>query len=310
MVCNFALLALVAIMMSLASAQSRCGEVCTFYFCKADGKRTVFDQVGPRLLLRDPNVATNPFVCRKIGGGINQGVKVVKTGEAMVHAAVDRTKSPPPFVKISQYSPPGLSPKYPKKYFTLKSIGFPPIPGEKGISRSSSSGNQNKFADDLCVKIPIKKYNLLKNDGSIDRQVKSKAPEDCVSFRSVVPRILVELTWDSSDDFDVSVTEPNGNKISFLKTTSPTGGKLNLDQNVDRCGQDPDGREQIRWLLDSNPLSGMYEVEVKHNRKCNNAATRWTLAVIIDGKLNLIKRGRSRKGKNMSVLKTKFNYSS
>lgn len=292
----------------------RCGDFCTFHFCKADGRRTVFENVGPRLNLRDPNVATHPFVCRKIvtepGNFLNQTIKVRKTAEAEVHPAEDRDQSPRPFVKISQYSPAGLSPRFSKKYFGLQEISaFPPIPGEKGISRKGSRGNQEDFVDDLCVILPVKSYDLFKENGSLDRRVRTKQRNDCVSFRSSAPTILIELTWDNSDDLDVSVKEPNGNVLSFRKPNSASGGRLILDQNVGRCGEDPDGREQVRWGREGSPDRGTYEVTVRHFSNCNSTPpTNWFLAVIIDGKLQTTASGRSNRDNNKKIKKITFDY--
>lgn len=292
----------------------RCGDICTFYFCKADGRRTVFEDVGPRLIVRDPNVATHPFVCRKIvtdpSNFLNQTVKVRKTGEAEVHPAEDRGQSPRPFVPISKYSPAGLSKKFSKKYFSLREINrFPPIPGESGISRLPSRGNQEDFVDDLCVLLPVKAYDLFKESGSLDRRVKrTNQREDCLSFRTTAPRILIELTWDSSDDLDVSVEEPDGNVVSFRKPNSPNGGRLILDQNVARCGEDPDGREQVRWGRDGNPKKGSYEVTIKHFNNCGGKATKWSLAVVIDGKLKLFKNGKSNRDNNKRITRTSFTF--
>lgn len=309
-------LALAASLLVIASAQlPRCGDMCAFRFCQANGFRTVFAEAGPRLLLRDANVASHPFVCRKVIEDprtfFNRSIRVNKVGQAEVHPAALRGESPRPFVKISKFSPSGLSPKFGKKYFTLREINrFPPIPGEKGISRQMSTGNQEDFVDDLCVKIPVTSYDLLNEDLTLDKRIRrTSQPEDCVSFRSLLPKILIELTWDSSDDFDLSVKEPNGEKINFNNDRSGTGGRLINDQNVGRCGLDPDGREQIRWLVTDSPDVGKYVVTVKHFKNCGNGPTNWSLAVIINGKAEVFKTGTSNKDDNKKVVKAKFNLS-
>lgn len=294
--------------------KDRCGDFCTFYFCKPDADRTVFDVVGPRLIVRDANVASFPFVCRKIVPSgrdfFNQTVRVGKTAEALVHPADDRNESPRPFVPISKFRPDGLSPPYPKTYFSLRDIDrFPPLPGEKGISRSANKGNQEEFIDDLCVYIPIRSYDLLNEDLSLDRRVRrTKELEDCVSFRTTAPRILVELTWDSPDDLDLRVEEPNGNVVSFRKPKTATGGRLIMDNNISNCGIDPVGREQVRWGRPGSPLEGRYIVTVQHFNNCGTGPTNWALAVTIEGENVLFEKGTSDNDKDTRILKAKFNY--
>lgn len=286
---------------------SRCGEFCAFRFCKADGSRTIIDNAGRRIVLRDAGISTNPFVCARKFGKKNKQVKVKKTGEALVHP-VDES---PDFVRISQFKKGTVSPKFSKKYFTLKEITKrPPLPGEFGVARLMSKGNQEKFVNELCVVLPIKNYDILKKTGKVQKRIKnSKLKEDCISFQTTAPKILIELTWQSADDIDVRVEEPDGNVIAYFDLESKkTGGVLTLDQNVGRCGEDSTGREQITWKQDDTPLEGTYNVQVRHFSNCGDGPTKWTLAVVIDGKLVNFESGSSNADDEAVIKKISFDY--
>lgn len=213
------------------------------------------------------------------------------------------------FVRISQYLKGSVTRKFPWNYFSIaKLTERPKLPGEVGITRRTSVGNQENFLNGLCVNLPITKYDILKNSGGVAKSVSnSRKSEDCVSFRTAIPSILIELTWQSADDIDLSVLEPNGNRISFRDDKSvKTGGRLVNDQNVARCGEDSTGREQIRWIVDNKdnlePLKGNYRVQIRHWKNCGNGPTKWNLAIIVRGKLIFRDSGVSNNKKRDSLI--------
>lgn len=157
---------------------------------------------------------------------------------------------------------------------------FPPLPGKFGIARQSNRGNQEKFVNDLCVIFPIRRYERLMRDGSLDRIVQSRNRSDCVSFRSVAPQLLIEFTWNTPDDFDLEVEEPDTNVIDRSTPNSQTGGRLNNDNNVGVCDTNKTGREQVRWLRTGSPLPGEYSIMIRHFGSCGNGPTTWSVAVI------------------------------
>lgn len=293
----------------LVATGARCGEFCNFRWCSANDVRTV-SQPGRSLLLRDGGIASNPFVCRRVverkgEDNINEAVRVLKTGEAEVHPAKDRSQMPPPFVRISKYRPPGLKPRFPKDYFSLQRINFPPIPGEKGFARKGSVGNQEDFVDDLCVLIPIKSYTVMTEQQEEVKNVRTRERADCLSVRTIAPLLLVELTWNSGDDLDLSIREPNGNVIDFRKRKSSTGGRLIGDQNPGRCReQAPNGREQIRWLRSDSPESGDYKITIRHFENCGFGASTWSLAVALRGQNLFFKRKTSNKDDDQRTFQT------
>lgn len=295
---------------SYAAKAPRCGDFCAFRLCKADENRSLLDEVGPVVLLRDENQARDPFVCRKVitdpARFLNVSVDVLKTRQAEVHPISERRVSPRPFVQISKYRPSGLSPRFPKNYFKLSEIGrgfFPAVPSGLGLSRRKSVGNQEKFVGDLCVKLPVTSYNELNRKGKITRRItNSKKEEDCISFRTRVPKILIELTWNSPDDFDVTVKEPNRNIVSSKNPRSESGARLIKDSNVGECGSNVQGIEQIRWLQNGNPKKGTYTIVVRQFLSCG-PPSKWILTVVVDGRKILSRQGTA---VNTSIIRNKL----
>lgn len=270
-----------------------CGKQCKFILCKPNGldEPTPFP---PRILLRDP-IAFPPFVCRK---DISLE-SVLATGEAKVRPAKSKGK----FTPISKYNPKGLSPKYPKNYFVAtQAIDFPPLPGKQGISRQSNEGNQDENINNLCVLLPITRYSFKK--GTKIRTRKGKK-NDCVAFISIAPKLLIEFTWDSGDDFDLEVKEPSGFKISRRKPRSPSGRLLG-DNNIGLCDVTDNGKEQVRYLRNEGFAGGEYTVTVKHANNCGKGPTEYKVYVIKEGSVVVSRSGTSNKDGGARVLSFKF----
>lgn len=309
-----ALACVLACLFSQAKANV-CASFCAFRWCDANGLKTFSESNKRTLILRDENTGSIPFVCRRFikepGQDISESVRISKVGQAEVHPFADVRQDPAPFVKIAKYRPEGLSPRFRSDYFTLRSIQFPPVPGEKGLARKGSVGNQEEFMDDLCMLLPIKKYNVLADDGTVLREVTTNERNDCIAARVRAPVILIELTWNSDDDFDLEVTEPNGEKLSFRNRRSATKGKYISEVGTGSCSsQNTDGREQVRWLPNGNAEDGRYRFKVTHFRSCGFGSTTWNLAVIVNGKVVQNKRGQSDKGNGEKVTQGSFIFSS
>lgn len=294
-VCNVA--ASVAVFLPTAERQGRvCGKKCNFRLCKVDADNSLAP-IGRRILLRDPSIAIPPYICRT---DVELGAQI-STGEARVQPIKGKSK----LVPISKYNPDGLSNKFRKDYFFADGIFFPDLPGRRGIARRGNVGNQDDFADDLCVVLPIKSYQTVNSKGKT-KTVSKTGKNDCVSFRTVAPFLVIEMTWVSSDDFDVFVTEPDGNVISFKKPVSKkTGGRLNND-HAGGCGTFEVGKEQVRYLKTDNAMSGDYKVTVRHKKNCGEGPSKWNLYVISEGKLLAGRTGTSDKDKNKVVSVVNF----
>lgn len=238
------------------------------------------------MLLRDHRVASAPFICLP---GQDLG-HILVTGEARVTPV----RGGGAFIPISFYRPDGLRPKYPSNYFGLSEITFPPLPGKYSISHVPSSGNQFANANDICVQIPILRYELFKRNGSL-KVVNSNDPNDCISYRVRAPKLLIELAWDSSDDLDLVVTEPqpSGFVISGDNQRAPSGGRLQGDFPEFSCTELNATREQVRYLQDHTVTPGQYTVSGFHFENCRKRRTSWSLAVIHNGITIASTRGQS-----------------
>jgi len=87
--------------------------------------------------------------------------------------------------------------------------------------------------------------------------------------------IKVTLTWDTTSDIDLWVTEPDGNVIYYEFPESQSGGILDYD-DVDGYGP-----ENIFWP--ENALSGEYIVEVHYYWDNGEGSTNYTVQIEIDG---------------------------
>ena len=97
--------------------------------------------------------------------------------------------------------------------------------------------------------------------------------------------VRVSLGWTVSDDYDLSIVEPNLRKIYFGdKISTTTGGQLDVDANAQRIVKDP--VENIFYKDKSKLINGKYEVFV-HNYNArsnwNSSEAGFTLEVAIKG---------------------------
>lgn len=206
-------------------------------------------------------------------------------------------------VPISEFSPAGLDTSFPKRFFRFYPLQF--VPEETGVGRLRTKGNQQDFLDDLCVVLPIRSYGVVEKDGSITR-VSGGSPRQCVSFRTRNPMVLIELSWDSADDFDLEITEPSGTVVS--RDAPDAGvGELNNDNNVGACAiMIPAGKEAVLYRQEDELMSGDYTATIKHFNNCGGGRTRYRLRVIVDGDVVVFKTGFSNALKDAVVTRVNF----
>lgn len=97
--------------------------------------------------------------------------------------------------------------------------------------------------------------------------------------------VQVTLIWNSTNDLDLWVTDPKGEKIFFGYPSSFSGGELDVDANAD-CREDVTSQpvENIFWRVGSAPL-GEYTVEVNYFKQCEPVAeTSFFVLLRVDGK--------------------------
>ncbi len=86
--------------------------------------------------------------------------------------------------------------------------------------------------------------------------------------------VQVSLTWNTTADIDLWVTDPAGERIYFGHRTSASGGQLDVD---DRNGFGP---ENVFWPTGGAP-TGSYQVQVDH--WSGASPTNWTVTTIVRG---------------------------
>jgi hypothetical protein len=101
----------------------------------------------------------------------------------------------------------------------------------------------------------------------------------------------ISLTWNTVDDLDVHVKEPNGREIYHLKKQSPSGGKLTKDLNADALTPTP--VENIKWS-NREPPNGLFVIEVVGYRQNKKPATEvpFTVTVTKSGRVIREKQGK------------------
>jgi hypothetical protein len=97
--------------------------------------------------------------------------------------------------------------------------------------------------------------------------------------------VQVTLIWNSTNDLDLWVVDPQGEKIYFGQKTAPSGGMLDVDANAG-CGTvTTQPVENIFWPSGEAPQGG-YALSVNFFRQCDAiAATPFTLRALVDGQI-------------------------
>lgn len=220
--------------------------------------------------------------------------RVLKTGEAKV----SRSGMGRP-MRISQWHPTGLS-----DAFSAGAIRCASIPGiaASGVVKRAAVWNQHMYLDGVCVVLPIYEYEAMDEDGRVVKVKATNGKTECVSFRAVAARVVVELRWLSGDDLDLAVVEPDGDRVHFRKTSSESGA-LWSDSGVDGCGVSPVMMERTVYRVAEMIQSGKYAVKAMHARNCGLGPTKWRLSVTVDGRVVKRASGLSDEKKAGRVIK-------
>lgn len=98
--------------------------------------------------------------------------------------------------------------------------------------------------------------------------------------------LQINLTWNTDADLDLHLFEPDGNRIFYGASTSPTGGELDLDANVG-CGSV--GVENI--FYNQVPPVGNYRVAVDNFQDCAQSSSDYVITVTLPGQAPTIING-------------------
>jgi subtilisin family serine protease len=130
---------------------------------------------------------------------------------------------------------------------------------------------------------------LLQLDKAL-QMVKSGTYGDCDS-RPAVPTsgdVQVLLSWNNYNDLDLACMDPNGEVVWFKNRRVTSGGRLEIDMNVDP-NDSPAPIENIYWPQDGAPL-GNYEVFIwlYKQHEITAASSHYKLNLLYGGKKEVI----------------------
>lgn len=274
----------------------QCGQFCRFRLCNFNGNSFQLPK-APFILLNAPNEPFAPYICR---AGTSIG-RITGTREASVADSEG-------LVPISKWSPPGLRTPFAPRFFGVGNI---PLLPWSGVSRAVTENLQWDFLHDRCVVLPVTGFEIIDSDTQRflrSERVDTSDSANCVAFRTTAPQIHIQLIWDTPDDFDLSVSEPDGDVINFQNTRSEQG-KLNGDNNKGFCLSGiPGGKEDIVYFRSRNIEFGTYRVTATHGTKCGNRSSNWTLTIMKNGIIVKRRTGTSNTGGNNRVITTNFRF--
>lgn len=260
--------------------QTSCPNVCRFALCSPES-----------ITLGAPDTAVGPTICRR-----DQNIEyILETGEARVVQGGSR-------IPISQWRPEGLRVPFSRDFFYA--IKLPGVPRLSGVAFRPPQENQYRFIDDLCIILPIKRYQRELNGRLYG--VNAGSSNDCLAVSLRVPSVVIELNWFSGDDMDLSVVEPGGFRISSKQKTSKCG-RLNRDNGIDICGLFDRAKERVEYSLPCPEFqNGTYTAVVRHTGNCGSGSTRFVLRVVVNGTLSKSINGESNKNRGAKVATLRF----
>lgn len=264
-----------------------CGEFCRFRQCNFNGNRITLPKASFQIL-GAPQKSQLPYICLP-GESVGE---ILRTGEASVRQGRS-------FVPISRWRPAGLRRNFPAQF--LRAFGTPFLP-HSGVGPSGSNANQYSFLHNQCWILPIRRYQKINlANGRVTGRVDVNGRNQCVAFRSTAPAIQVQLSWDTQDDFDLEIIEPDGDKLNFGNKRTEHG-RFNGDNNVGFCSTKLlFGREDAVYFPSPNIEKGRYRVIVRHFTKCATRPTNWTVRVVVNGRVVLTRTRFSGVGENAVV---------
>lgn len=93
----------------------------------------------------------------------------------------------------------------------------------------------------------------------------------------------VTAAWNSGSDIDLYASGPLGDTLSFQRTSTPTGGRVDHAGRGDCAPDMPNPRvENVRWVQE-RPAAGVYELEIHYWGECGRGGgpTMVTVSVAI-----------------------------
>eukprot|EP00177_Eucheuma_denticulatum_P001889 GFKZ01003372.1.p1 GENE.GFKZ01003372.1~~GFKZ01003372.1.p1 ORF type:complete len:366 (-),score=21.14 GFKZ01003372.1:394-1377(-) len=299
---------------SLSSRQlnvARCGNICRFRLCTPDVDNIPISTVNPRadfVTLVTQGTAFVPFICTPRRPNTIGRILAVAPVRVQVNGS---------FTGITSFTPPDLPDSdlpYPSD-----AVGIAPIMNRMmtGISVGNISPAQYRELNQRCMTMGIRRFETVDFDTRERvRTIRVRPnPRNCVAFRTFAPRIIFALVWDTQDDFDLVVTEPDGDLVDrgLAGTTTTNGGRFGGDMNVNTC--------RVRAVMSGMEFAtfsdfndgttveeGEYQISAVHFNRCRNMDTNWELKVIVDGVQSILASGVATMGNGEEVAAVTFTF--
>ena len=113
--------------------------------------------------------------------------------------------------------------------------------------------------------------------------------------------VQITLIWNSTNDLDLWVTDPQETLIFYRNPTSASGGRLDVDANAGCRNLTSQPVENIYWPSGGAPR-GSYVVAVNYFQQCNDvAATPFTVRVLVDGRVQTFSGSVSTVGETQEI---------
>ena len=95
--------------------------------------------------------------------------------------------------------------------------------------------------------------------------------------------IQVTLRWATTDDLDLSVTDPAGETVAYFNPAISSGGQLDVDANAGCAEQDSTPIENIFWPPSEAP-QGEYSISVNLFARCQGeGSVSFNLTLLVQG---------------------------
>jgi hypothetical protein len=129
-------------------------------------------------------------------------------------------------------------------------------------------------------------------DGNVTDSIKERVKRAGGRVENVAMR--VSLAWSNTDDLDIHVFEPSGNRIYYGNKS----GKLDVDMNVMSPVRDP--VENVRWI--GRPSAGRYHVVVNQYRRRESIDVGFEIEIEAAGKIETLRWEKAlSQGQNVPV---------
>lgn len=288
-------------------AISFCGELtskCSFKFCGiTSGALT---RIGRKLMPHGPNVRSpGPSLCRR--STRDRIGRIISSGEPLVIEESNPAVETP----LKRWFPRGLTVPFQSGFFYA---GNTSVFRRSTVFRKRFLGNQAAFINNSCIRLPILIFERRAKwidgfRGSFEVvNTKQQIKKDCVSFIPLPTYFHITLNWDSKDDLDLIVYEPDGTRLNKNNMHSPnTCGRLGRDKVYDACfSRNKTSGMEVVYYRACQPPTGTFTIKAEHHTNCNNMPINWELIIERNGEMVEVSNGTSNAYLSAEIFTKKF----